>query len=324
MTTDQLIESCAHDGVEMSVTKLARWVRGGLIPAHLRKRHGRGRGKGAEWLWERECLPRALIIGGTLADGDPSLYRAARVEAAIGYAPSAAYVRRMLVDTLDFFERSFTRRQSYLTDERPVRAKRQQLAKNLRRKGATMPEPLVQYFATMGSVLHGLASSEESSDQDVVDIVERFAPFLSFAALRQRILLLDDATLLARYEEAGRALPRMLPLLITAANVLLLPFLREHVRAQGHPTDALPASIDLAAILEGVKHDGDRVMVAPGNPAGTIRMVIALLHAAVPDAEGKWAKEWTPVAFNAMQLLADYLGVVLPADFFPADEGQEG
>jgi hypothetical protein len=54
MTTEQLIEACESRGITVSVTQLGRWVREGLILDSLRRRHGRGRGMGTEWLWEVE------------------------------------------------------------------------------------------------------------------------------------------------------------------------------------------------------------------------------------------------------------------------------
>src|SRR5947209_15220302 len=96
LTTAQLIDSCTRQGVDVSVTQLARWMRAGLIPVFLRKQHGRGRGMGAEWHWKTECLSRAILIAQTLAAGDPSLQRAASVLAAVGYAPDAECLRQVL------------------------------------------------------------------------------------------------------------------------------------------------------------------------------------------------------------------------------------
>src|SRR6266851_1849622 len=116
MTTEQLIEACADEGVVVSVTQLGRWVREGLIPASLRRRHGRGRGMGAEWRWEIECLQRAVLIARTLATGDPSFQRAARTLAEAGYAPAAPRLRAVFLDYLAEYQRLMTKRQTYLIE----------------------------------------------------------------------------------------------------------------------------------------------------------------------------------------------------------------
>src|SRR5579875_2520696 len=87
MTTGQLIQKCAEQGAAVTVTQLARWVQEGLILGELRQRHGLGKGRGTQWLWEAECLPRAVIIARSLSN-DRSLLHAARTLAEIGYAPS--------------------------------------------------------------------------------------------------------------------------------------------------------------------------------------------------------------------------------------------
>src|SRR6266568_7724632 len=93
MTTEQLIEACTNECINVSITQLGRWVREGLIPDSLRRRHGRGRGMGTEWLWKAECLPRAVLIGRALADGSRSFQHAAKVLAQAGYAPAIPHLR---------------------------------------------------------------------------------------------------------------------------------------------------------------------------------------------------------------------------------------
>src|SRR2546428_233879 len=119
MTTEQLIEACESQGVTVSVTQLGRWVREGLILDSLRRRHGRGRGMGAEWLWEAECLSRAVLIGRTLATGDRSFQHAARILAETGYAPASSRLRAVLLDCLAAYEQLVTIRQTYLAVNHP-------------------------------------------------------------------------------------------------------------------------------------------------------------------------------------------------------------
>jgi len=113
MTTEQLIEECAKHGVIVTTTKLARWVKGGLIPSSLRHRHGLGQGNGTKWLWDTECLPRAVIIGRSLGN-DRSLSHAARALAEIGYAPSPLVLREVLLDCVAIYQRPMIVRQTYI------------------------------------------------------------------------------------------------------------------------------------------------------------------------------------------------------------------
>src|SRR5215831_1097031 len=99
MTTEEVIAACADARVAVSVPQLARWVRAGLIPAHLRQRRSRGRGKGIEWLWQPECVNRAIIIARTVQVGegsDPSLRRAALSLMLLGYDLAAQPLRDLL------------------------------------------------------------------------------------------------------------------------------------------------------------------------------------------------------------------------------------
>jgi hypothetical protein len=317
MNTQQLIEACAGEGVDVSVTKLAHWVRAGLIPASLRRRHGRGRGKGAEWLWQRECLARAVIIGNSLKEGDPTLYRAAKALAAAGYAPSASYLRRILLEALEVLERFMVRRQGYLTDDRPLPDKRERLTKNMRRKAATWPDPVVEYLATFGSALHGLIGPD---DPDAQSVVGTFARYVSFAVLRQRLDVIDDATLLARYESAGRSLLSHFPRFITMVNLIVLPLIVQQARASGRPVETIPTSFDVGAIMAGVKEDEGRVVIVSGNPAGAIRMVITLLIAALPIDDSALLTDWETFIFGGSRLLTDYLGVGWPINFAADDQ----
>jgi hypothetical protein len=317
MNTHQLIEACAGEGVDVSVTKLAHWVRAGLIPASLRRRHGRGRGKGTEWLWQRECLARAVIIGNVLKGGDPTLYRAARALAVAGYAPSASYLRSILLEALEIVGRSMVRRQGYLTDDRPLLEKRKRLTKNMRRRAAAMPDPLIEYLATFDSALHGLIGSD---DPDTQGIVGTFARNVSFPVLRRRLVDINDATLLARYDYATRYLLSYLPQFVTVFNLIVLPLLVQQARASSHPVEAIPTSFDVGAIMAGMKEDEGRVIVVPGNPAGIIRMIMTLLLAILPLDDSALLTEWETFLNDGARLLTEYLGVDWPGDFTTADQ----
>src|SRR5689334_20568365 len=104
MTTEQLICECAKQGIVVTITQLARWVKEGLIPNSLRQRHGLGQGNGTEWLWDEECLPRAIMISRSLSN-DRSLLHAAGKLAETGYVLSPLVLREVLLDCHAIYQR---------------------------------------------------------------------------------------------------------------------------------------------------------------------------------------------------------------------------
>jgi hypothetical protein len=300
LTTEQLIAACRQEAVTVSRTQLGRWVRAGLIPTELRKRHGRGQGKGTEWLWDRTCVPRAALIARTLATGDPSLQRAALALALAGFAPSASCLRSMLLDRLAAFQRVATHREPYLLKhDLPDPVARRRLNRNLKRKGADRPEPLIGAVTTFAEALHGLPSGEPAGmDQEegreqgkeggrgtvlVPDsAVTALSSFVSFAGLRQAIEQASDTTLLDAYEQVGQALPAGLPTFMPIVNVVALPFLAERLahdaRTKGKKQNAnLPESFNLDAILADLRLEDGHVHSSPDNPASWLRLILAAL-----------------------------------------------
>jgi hypothetical protein len=284
MTTEQLIELCAHEDVEVSVTKLARWVREGIIPAHLRKRHGRGRGKGAEWVWARECLPRAIIIAHTLASGDPSLQRAAQMLARAGYAPSAERLRTVLLEGIDAFERLTTHREPYLKQpDMPTSERRRRLRRNLKRKGADLPDPVVDAITTFGQALHGLDDVDGAASPAPTNGSARrgLGDFLSLKALRRSVCEIRESDLLDAYEQAGQGLQEQLLPLITMMNVFMLPFLVDRLKHQRKSVEGVTQSFDIEAILSDLKLENGHVICSPDNPAGLLRLYFTTMLASV-------------------------------------------
>lgn len=201
LTTELLIEACAALDVSVSTTQLSAWVRAGLIPAHLRRSHGRGRGQGVEWLWEAECLPRALIIGKTLREGDPSFRRAAFQLAALGYAPDAEWLRKILLEGLARVEQILVKRQGYLKSEQPTAQKRRRLRKHVARHASRLPYSVADNLLLTGEMLHGLARNEAPDPNGHIASLQTA---LSCSAMRERVAAADPATLLANYARADR------------------------------------------------------------------------------------------------------------------------
>src|SRR5260370_12169192 len=250
MTTEQLIEACAGEGVVVSVTQLGRWMREGLIAAFLRQGHGRGRGMGAEWRWEAECLPRAVLIARTLATGDPTFQRAARILAEAGYAPAASHLRIVFLDYLAEYKRLMTKRQTYLTESRPQAEKRKRLTKHMRPKMTDMPDTAFQPFAAyIGALLDVIPLDDPS----VPDIMKWLQQFFSIPALQHRVETIDESMLLEKYEEARRATPFLMPLVLEFINLFLLPLYKQQLQKAGQETSTLPISINPEEILGNVQ-----------------------------------------------------------------------
>jgi hypothetical protein len=198
MTTEAVIATCADAGVAVSVPQLARWVRAGLIPAHLRQRHSRGRGKGIEWLWQPECVSRAIIIARSVQVGegsDPSLLRAALSLALFGHDLAAEPLRDLLLRGMSEFGLSPQKPQPQLqaggATEAPERIRRRFL-----RQFPTAPESTIQ-------VLTAVEISRQSLRRSWVSEVRADdAAVLSIPRLRTGLLAADDTTLLTAYAQA--------------------------------------------------------------------------------------------------------------------------
>jgi hypothetical protein len=311
LTTEQVLRACADQlkaaGAEPSLVvsqpQLSRWAHAGLLPPAWRRR--KPQGYGTEWHWDAECVPRAVLVAQALALGDPSLQRAAAVLAAAGFPPEAERLRLVLLNALDIAERQFTLRQGYLTDDRPQVDKQRQLRKNLRRKMATVPDPLTEFYEQFGSALFGVLAPD---DPNVPEAARHLQHVLALPTLRERLKNADGAVLLARYDEISQILPRLLRVLLMSLNLMLLPFIWQRQQEQGHATSEGPMSVDIDSIMQGVRQEGTRVLITPGNPASGIRIFIVLLAAAIPAEELADSGEATTFTAQGMRLLASYLG----------------
>ena len=60
LSTDEVITGCIAAGATaVTVTKLGRWARFGLLAPPERK--GKQGSRGVQWRWDAECLPRAGV-----------------------------------------------------------------------------------------------------------------------------------------------------------------------------------------------------------------------------------------------------------------------
>jgi len=294
MTTEQLIDACADEGVVVSVTQLGRWVREGLIPASLRRRHGRGRGMGAEWLWEAECLPRVLLIARALAVGAPSFQRAARFLAEAGYAPAPSRLRMTLLDCLAAYKQLMTKRQTYLTGDHPQAEKRKRLTKHMRRKMAEMPDSAFQPFTMYIGALLGVIPA---NDPSVPDVLKWLQQFFSIHALQNRIETIDSPVLLEKYEEARHVTPFLMPLVLDFINLFLFPLYKQQLQNAGHETLTLPTTINPEEILENVQL------------IGSVRFALTIFLIALPAENTLFLNLLGRMLWDLLPSVFGYIGI---------------
>ena len=305
MTTEQLIEACTRDGINVSVTQLGRWVREGLIPESLRRRHGRGRGMGTEWLWQTECLPRVVLIGRTLADGSRSFQHTAMILAAAGYAPAVSRLRLVLLDGLAELKQRMTTRQTYLTQDYPQTEKRRRLNKHMRRKLPDMPDAIFEPFTACIGALLGMIPPD---DPNAPESMKQLQQFMSLPALEQRLKIIDSSVLLGKYEEAGHMIPVLAPGMVGMFNWFLLPLLRQQLQKEGRKTSTLPTSIDPEPILETIQLEAGHTITS--NPAlGYLRLALAIFLTAIPTEDSALFSQWTTTLQDVVLQILNYEGI---------------
>ena len=305
ITTEQLIEACASEGIKVSVTQLGRWVREGLIPNSLRRRHGRGRGMGTEWLWKTECLPQAVLIGQTLANGNRSFQHTAMILTATGYAPAISRLRLVLLDGLAAFKQLMTTRQTYLAQDHPQTEKRRRLNKHMRRKMPDMPDAAFEPFTAWIGALLGVISPD---DPNAPESMKQLQQFISFPALQQRLETIDSSVLLEKYEEAGHMIPILAPVMVGMFNWLLLPLLRQQLQKEGHETPTLPTSIDPEVSLGTIRLEAGHTITS--NPAiGYLRLASTIFLTGIPTEDTALLSQWSMMLRDIIFQLLNYRGI---------------
>ena len=305
ITTEQLIETCASEGINVSVTQLGRWMREGLIPESFRRRHGRGRGMGTEWLWKTECLPLAVLIGRTLANDHRSFQHTAMILAATGYAPATSRLRLVLLDGLAAFKQLMTTRQTYLTQDHSQTEKRRRLTKHMRRKMPDMPDAVFEPFTACIGALLGVISPD---DPNAPESMKQLQQFISLPALQQRLETIDSSALLEKYEEAGHMIPILAPVMVGMFNWFLLPLLRQQLQKEGRATSTLPTSIDPEAILGTIQLEAGRTITS--NPAiGYLRLAFAIFLTVIPTEDTALLSQWSMMLRDILFQLLNYRGI---------------
>lgn len=302
MTTEQLIHECAEQGVAVTITQLARWVQEGLIPSELRQRHGLGRGNGTEWLWETECLPRAVIIGRSL-NNDRSLLHAARALAEVGYAPSPPVLRKVLLECVATYQRPMVTRQTYIGSNSPQKEQYRRFKRHMRQKTPDMPDATFDPFSGYAAALIGLIPNDASAPEDMQQIQQIF----SLPSLKERLETIDESLLLAKYEDAGRLTPTFIPLIVGMFNKFLFPFAKQLQEKKGQDTTALPPNLDLQKLQEHIQVEGERVLTS-NLGLGRLRLYLTIFLAALPPGDEKTWEQRTTMLKNTMSGILEYLG----------------
>lgn len=301
MTTQQLIHECAEQGITITVAQLARWVREGLIPNSLRQRHGRGQGMGTEWLWDAECLPRAVIIGRSLSN-DRSLLHAARVLAETGYAPSPLVLREVLLDCVEIYQRPMTIRQTYIGSGHSQKEQYRRFMRHVRQKTPDMPDATFDSFSACVAALLGLIPDGTSVPENIRQIQQ----FFSLHSLKERLETMDESWLLAKYEDAGRALPTLVPRIVKMFNMFILPLAKQLQEKRGQDTTTLPTHIDLQKLQEHLQVKSERITTS-NLGIGRLRLYLTIFLAVLPyDIE--ILEQWIATLQGMISGISEYLG----------------
>jgi len=301
MTTQQLIHECAEQSVTVTITKLARWVREELIPNSLRQRHGLGQGMGTEWLWDAECLPRAVIIGRSLSN-DRSLLHAARALAETGYAPSPLVLREVLLDCVAIYQRPMIVRQTYIGSDHSQEEQYRRFMRHMRQKTPDMPDATFDPFSACIAALLGLIPD----DAPVPESLRQIQQIFSLLPLKERLETMDESLLLAKYEDAGRVIPTLVPRIVRMFNEFFLPLAKQLQEKRGQDTTALPTHIDLQKLQEYMQVKGERIITS-NLGIGRLRLYLTIFLAVLPY-DNETLVQWVATLLSIVSGVAEYLG----------------
>lgn len=301
MTTEQLIHACAEQGVTVTTTQLTRWVREGLIPGELWQRHGLGRGSGTQWLWEPECLKRAVIIGRSLSN-DRSLLRAARSLAEIGYAPSPFALKDALLDCIEDYWRLMTTRQTYIGSDHSQKEQYRRLRQHMRRKTPDMPDAAFDPFLASIAAFIGVLPS----DARVSENIQQMQQIISVPSLKEQLETIDGSSLLVKYASAGLLISSFIPLMVGLFNEFISPFVKQLQEKKGQDAMVSLPTLDSQKLQESVQIEDEHVII-DNLGLGRLRLYLTILLVALPSDEEKLA-QWTETLLGVASGMLSYLG----------------
>lgn len=236
-TTRELIDACASQGVNLTVTRLTRWVKYGLMDPP--RKRGMGIGKGSVQVWPPDSMERALFIARALHDGDRSLESAAQALIADGQHVQPALLREML-DSIA------------LTVE-----------ENLQNNAEVDAKDLQEAITAAGPVLARIDAPGPFAALDLGFLKE-----LTPDSFRQSVAALDDTRLFAAFDDAGIELATLthtfkavlLPLGLIFAGIIFT-----HQERQHKPVPIGPVNVESL-----------KALAAPVQLKATVRLLLTL------------------------------------------------
>ncbi len=151
LTSAQIGEALAKEGLTVSPIQLSRWSGVGLLGEH--KARGRGRGLGKGWFWEPDTLPRARIIARALEEKGATFDDAALRLLLSNYVIAPQMLRRALLELLHKVERDIGRRRPFLRDALPVDEKLRRMVRSFRNVFALLPREMYSLLAILSVYL---------------------------------------------------------------------------------------------------------------------------------------------------------------------------
>lgn len=174
MLTAEIVEGCARTDVYVNGDKLARWARQGWLASPVR--HGLGQGRGVEWRWQADSLPRAILVARAVTPGHDSRLRVSRVLVGGGYSVPPSDLRSLLLEDIARLVTAISKRQTYLKRDLLPSTKRRRLNEMIDRRLSGYPSPIVEAVEAVCEALMQVAPERATNIFD--EAARCFSPAL--------------------------------------------------------------------------------------------------------------------------------------------------
>ena len=176
----------------VSAAQLKRWRNADLFPEWCCKvvHHGR---KGTETCWHSSTLERARLIANTLADGDPTMKRAAYVLLVEGFETRPSWIKALLLEVPDEITRGLGlwRDKAYLKKKFVSNASKiERLTDLVMRRMPGASDDVVELYVTLLSGIAGIPYATPDTP------AARIAQYLSPTAIADTIEATPDDVLI--------------------------------------------------------------------------------------------------------------------------------
>ena len=174
--------------------------------------------------------------------------------------------------------------------------------RHMRQKTPDMPDATFDPFSACIAALLGLIPDDASVPENIRQMQQIF----SLLPLKERLETMDESLLLAKYEDAGRALPTLVPRIVKMFNKFFLPLAKQLQEKRGQDTTTLPTNIDLQKLQEYVQVEGERVITS-NLGIGRLRLYLTIFLAVLPyDTET--LEQWVAMLQGMISGVSEYLG----------------